>query len=254
MKLFKRYNAFIVIKITSRKVLIALMLIICALSFTISHYLLPLPKEKTPSFIGTVVIDPGHGGIDGGTHDHQGLLEKHINLEVSLLIRKELEEKGVRVVMTRHEDVSLDSKSKLKASRHRKDLDARRMIINGSNADLFVSVHVNANPRLPGQRGTYIFYSKKQEKSKGLALDLAKSVDDIVNKNYLENENLYPQVLKNSSYYILNTASIPGVIFEIAFITNPQDKQLLQDETYKRMVALAVSQGVVKCLLEEKKK
>src|SRR5690606_38634704 len=79
-----------------------------------------------------IVVDPGHGGIDGGAGKKGDVLEKDINLNIALKLKRELLVEGFRVVLTREQDVSLEGLSNIKASRYRRDLDARKKIIDGN--------------------------------------------------------------------------------------------------------------------------
>ncbi|MDK2985492.1 MAG: N-acetylmuramoyl-L-alanine amidase [Clostridia bacterium] len=202
---------------------------------------------KENLFIKTVVVDPGHGGIDGGTHDNNGLLEKNINLDVALKLKKILEKENVKIIMTRTSDVSLEDKSDLNSSRYKKDLDARKDIINSSNADVFVSIHVNANPRQLHTRGTIVFYHPKSCKGKELAKTINDSIETTIFKNYLQDDSLKGEVLPQN-YFILRETHVPGVLVEIGFLTNPEDKKLLQDEEYKERIAKAIGYGIMKYL------
>ena len=106
----------------------------------------------------TIVIDPGHGGIDGGTN-FGDTLEKDINLEVGLRLRDLLINKGATVVMTREIDESLDDHIVGNGSRHREDLNTRVRIINESKADLFISIHVN-HSKNEERLGPMVLYNK----------------------------------------------------------------------------------------------
>lgn len=197
----------------------------------------------------TIVIDPGHGGIDGGTHDGRGFLEKDINLEVALKVKSYLKASNAKVIMTREKDVSLENKSNLNSSRYRRDLNARKSIVNNNNTDVFVSIHVNANPRDRSDRGAIVFYYPNAEESKKLAQSIAGSINNMVYKEYLNlssiNTPVYPRNL-----YILRETKTTGVLVEIGFITNPQDKKLLQDEEYKKRMAIAICNGVIEYLCQ----
>jgi N-acetylmuramoyl-L-alanine amidase len=190
-----------------------------------------------------IVVDPGHGGIDSGAHDRMGLMEKDINLDVSLRVKKILESRSAKVIMTRDRDVSLEDRSDLNASRYRRDLDARKDIINRNYVDVFVSIHVNISPGNPGTRGAIVFYNPLSTEGKKLARYVAKSIDDIVYRDFLKNSTLYTKI-RTDDYYILRETKVPGVLVELGFLTNPQDKKLLQDKKFKDRIALAISEGV----------
>jgi N-acetylmuramoyl-L-alanine amidase len=193
-----------------------------------------------------IVIDPGHGGIDGGTSDKTGLLEKDINLDVSLKLKKELLVEGYGVIMTREKDESLENLSSINASRYRRDLNVRKTIINENEPLAFASIHVNSSKK-SGARGIKIYYFPTSTEGKRLAESIAKSVDINLYGKFLKDDNLRAEVLPED-YFILRETKYPGALVEIGFITNPEENKLLQDEGYKEKVAFAIKKGIVEYL------
>lgn len=191
----------------------------------------------------TIAIDPGHGGIDGGTGENFGLLEKNINLDISLKLRNYLND-DFYVIMTREKDVSLENKSGLNSSRYKKDLHARKSIINSNNCALFISVHVNANPYNADTRGVMIFYYKGSKASKLLAKKIKQSVDKLLVK-HLHNYAAFKSRVLPNDYYVLKETNCPGVLVEVGFITNNKDRKLLKSKKYREWIAKAISQGVM---------
>lgn len=190
-----------------------------------------------------IVIDPGHGGVDGGTSYGSQLLEKNINLDIALQLRKYLKRKGFYVVMTRDKDISLEDKSDLNDSRYKRDLDARKRIINDGDENIFVSVHVNAYPENVRARGVKIFYYPTSEESASLAKSICTAVNTIVYKKFLKDDHTKAETIPND-YYILRETKNPGVLIEAGFITNAQDRRLLNNEAYKKKVAEAIGEGI----------
>ncbi|RKD30908.1 hypothetical protein BET03_13175 [Thermohalobacter berrensis] len=195
-----------------------------------------------------IVIDPGHGGIDGGTfHRGSGLLEKDVNLDISLKLKKTLNHRKANVILTRDKDISLENKSNINASRYRRDLNARKEIINRNNPDVFVSIHVNANPSNLRQRGAIIFYYPTSDKGKKLAKEISYKIDTIIYKNLLKTNSIKTQVLPGD-YYILRETSSPGVLIEVGFITNPKDRKLLTNPKFQEEIARAICEGIAEYL------
>lgn len=220
------------------------------LSFSLLHKTIDSIVGRNTLFHHTIIIDPGHGGIDGGTYDRDiMLLEKDINLEIALLVKEMLELNDIHVIMTRDEDISLEDKSPLKSTRHQRDLDARRRIIDSNNGCLFVSIHVDARPQNPNARGATIFYNYKSEEGKNMAEEIKKSVDSIVYYDLLNKESIKSRI-QPGNYYILKTTKIPGALVETGFITNLEEKQLFQDLQFKRQIALAIGDGIIRYLLK----
>jgi len=188
-----------------------------------------------------IVLDPGHGGIDGGTNT-EGILEKDINLEVALVLRKLLEKNGVNVIMTRTTDIALDGLNNDSSSRHKRDLLARANIINKASPDNFISIHVNADRRSSKVRGPMVFYYRKSEESKKLAEVLQKSIEDAYRNFGQKIPSRRP--LANSSLFLLCNTRVPGVIIEMGFLSSPDDKNLLVSKEFQRAIAEAIVQGL----------
>lgn len=189
----------------------------------------------------TVVVDPGHGGIDGGANK-DGVLEKDINLQVGLKLRESLEERGLRVVMTRETDVSMESKSNLNASRYRRDLHGRKTVID-QEADLFVSLHVNSFTKNPKAKGIYVFHYEGATKSQALATAIQQGLASVLEEKY-PGEGIRVRV-ESGDYYLLRESAAQGVIVEMGFITNPEERARLQEATYQETLAKAIADGII---------
>lgn len=193
----------------------------------------------------TIVIDPGHGGIDGGASLGEHFHEKDINLAVSLKLRELLTAAGANVILTRDRDISLENKSDLQSSRYRRDLDARRDIVNNSKADIFVSIHSNCFRADPKSKGAIVFYHSESEEGKKLALSVAGSIDSIVYKDYLKSDSLKSKVLPES-LFILRASRVPGILLETGYMTNQEEGRLLRQDDFQSVMAEAVLEGLRK--------
>jgi N-acetylmuramoyl-L-alanine amidase len=187
---------------------------------------------------GVIVIDAGHGGVDGGAN-RDGLLEKNINLSLALKLKTHLEEKGYAVILTRDKDVSLDSLNNSSSSRHKRDLIARADIINAGSAQLFLSIHVNSLTSDPAENGSIVFYSRRFMQSKALADFMQKQLNGIK----IGSHNRKRQVPLFNRYYILGSSNIPGVLIETAFITNHREKEMLATDGFLNALAVAIAEG-----------
>jgi N-acetylmuramoyl-L-alanine amidase len=194
-----------------------------------------------------VMIDPGHGGVDGGAYDGDKLLEKDINLEISLKLREFLEKEGVTVKMTRSSDISMDRYSDLQSSRYRRDLDGRKRLINKSGAQLLISIHTNACPSDTGVRGMVVFYYPGLEKGMELAEEVTACLDSMVYKDLLKYEEGLTRMMPYD-LYVLRETHMPGILVEVGFMTNPEDKKLISDSRYKERAAEAICKGIVNFL------
>ncbi|WP_306417026.1 N-acetylmuramoyl-L-alanine amidase CwlD [Halobacillus sp. Marseille-P3879] len=203
---------------------------------------------SSPLFGKVVVIDPGHGGPDAGASGSNGTEEKVITLNMSHYLRDYLQEAGAIVYLTREDDRDLSddpisTKYGSLSARKAEDIRNRIDIINDSDADLYVSIHLNASTS-SGWRGAQTFFNPNKEDSKRLA----KTVQDEIRDN-LENTNRKPAGLRN--IYILKHADPPGVLVEGGFLSNPQERELLESEDYQRKVAASIYRGILKYTTDE---
>lgn len=184
----------------------------------------------------TVVVDSGHGGIDPGKTSAGGVLEKDINLAIAFELKKELEDNGIKVIMTRESDEGLYDKSD--KNKKAVDLKKRCAIINESGAKLAISVHQNSYTD-KNVSGAQVFYYKKSEQGKIFAEFIQESL-----KNNLDSSN--NRVAKyDNTYYILLHTQIPVVIAECGFLSNDEEAAKLSDKEYQNRVANALCLGIL---------
>ena len=190
----------------------------------------------------TVVIDAGHGGIDGGvTGKTSGVKEADINLEVAKKIKKLFDSAGVKAVMTRETSAGLYGA--LSKGFKLRDLQARVKIADDVYADAFISVHMN-NCGDDARRGAQVYFKPESEKSKLLAESLSKSI------SALKGSARDCQTVAGD-YYVLNNSSCPAVICECGFLSNAEDEALLQSDDYLESIAYAVFAGAIDFLAEK---
>ncbi len=187
-----------------------------------------------------VVIDPGHGGDDGGCIGVDGTLEKDINLEISKELEKLFTKNGYTVIMTRNEDADLcdRSKSTIKA-RKNSDLKKRVEIINNSNCSLLISVHINQYSS-PEIFGAQVFYNKNDEVSE----KYAKSVMEELRKTDEKNRRVAKDIPNKN--LIFSNIKTPGILVECGFLSNPEECEKLKSKEYRQKIAQAIYDGTVK--------
>ncbi|MCK8827396.1 N-acetylmuramoyl-L-alanine amidase [Natroniella acetigena] len=196
--------------------------------------------ETNPLADRTIVIDPGHGGIDGGT-SYNNLLEKNLNLEVGLKLRELLEARdNLTVIMTRDEDTALDHLNQYSRSRHQRDLMARIDIVNQEEVDLFISLHIDARTGQPGMQGPTVLYYPRHRQNQKVAEILQKHLNQIEYPNF----NPPAHHARQRDFYILKAKKTPGVIIELGFITNHLNRKLLQQDTYQQALVKAIYEGI----------
>lgn len=190
-----------------------------------------------------IYIDPGHGGPDGGAVG-SNTLEKDISLSISLIIRDYLQEQGALVLLTRDEDVDLaDENTKGYSRRKGEDLKKRVNIINESEADLYLSIHLNA---IPSSRwsGAQTFYNGRYIENE----HIAKYIQDELRKN-LENTNRVAKPI--DGVYLLKNVKKPGALVEVGFLSNPEEEKLLSKKVYQEKVAASIYNGVLRYFSNE---
>jgi N-acetylmuramoyl-L-alanine amidase len=185
-----------------------------------------------------ILIDPGHGGMDGGTVSKRGTLEKNINLSIALKLRTVLNSAGYAVVMTREEDKGLYRTIYPVEKMKYEDLTNRCNLKRDSNCDLFISVHQNdfAEQKYSGAQVWYC----KSDKSKLLAQIIQRNL----NKD-LKNNNKREEKYSGNAYKILRChCTIPSIIVECGFLSNHKEDIQLSDEKYQQMIAESIGESI----------
>lgn len=185
-----------------------------------------------------IVIDPGHGGMDGGGKSKSGILEKDINLSISLKTKTALESKGYKVVMTRSEDIGLYSEGKKVREKKREDLDNRVKIKKDSNCDAFVSIHQNMFPQ-KSCKGAQV-WSANNQVSQRLGTIIQQKFKDEVDQN-----NKRVSKVAKKEYKILNDGyEGASVIVECGFLSNEEESVLLSKDEYQDKIATAIVNAI----------
>jgi N-acetylmuramoyl-L-alanine amidase len=198
---------------------------------------------STPLSGKVIAIDAGHGGPDGGAVSREGIIEKHINLAISLYLRDYLQQAGALVVMTREEDKDL-ADPEVRGSRKRQDIFRRVELVNNKNADILISIHMNSIPS-SRWRGAQSFYYPNHEDNKMLATFIQEEI-----KHNLENTDREAKTVK--TVYLLKALKIPSALVEVGFLSNPEESRLLADEKYQKKMAAAIYRGILRYTSGEK--
>lgn len=228
---------------TLKFALFTILLILCALLLNGIGYHFDARTASVP-VAPTVLIDPGHGGEDGGAVGINGCVEKNINLEISLILRDLLQMSGIDAVMTRSEDIMLYD-SAAPGKKKAQDLKNRVMMAEELNAALTVSIHMNTYPSEKCS-GAQVYYSPNTEESKTLAEGIRSSFI-----NNLQPQNQRQTKEATSAIYLLHNIKTPAVLVECGFISNREEAQLLCDSSYQHKVALAIYSSIIEHLNKE---
>ena len=228
------------------------------------------PRRKSARKL--VVVDPGHGGKDPGTSAN-GVVEKTINLNVGLLLERELKARGFDVIMTRRTDVYLK-------------LQERTDIANNADADLFISVHVNALPARKSTSGFEIYImalptdkdalnlakieNREYVEGKGVDVEnvdrrtemLLRILGDMQQNNKISEstdfaaalfqagrrENIPMKRVAQAPFFVIRGSGMPAVLLETGFCTNANEAKLLLDPSYQQRIARAMANGAANYL------
>lgn len=192
----------------------------------------------------TIVIDPGHGGPDGGAVGADETSEKEIALEVAKKLRDYLQQAGALVYMTRETDQDLAHPDTKGLSRRKsEDIRNRLKFIHEKEADFFISIHLNAIPSTVWH-GAQTFYYPKFEESK----HLSKMIQAEIIRNL---QNTTRSALAINGIYLLKYAEVPGSLVEIGFLSNVKERENLKKDDYQRKMAISIYQGILRYVTEE---
>ena len=204
-------------------------------SYKLSEWTADVVKEQVSEIDKSnpvIIIDPGHGGEDPGKVGINDILEKDINLQISMKVRDLMEEVGIEVVMTREDDKVPERK--------KEDLENRVELINKTRPTIALCIHQNSYTS-PEIFGAQVFYHTKTAEAVDIATLVQESLRAIDTNNTRE-------IKKNDTYYMLKFSEVPTIIVECGFLTNPTEAQKLATEEYQDEVAFAICEGIVKWL------
>ena len=189
--------------------------------------------SKTLPLLGKVIyIDAGHGGKDPGAI-YKDLKESDLNLIYSKEIGKKLEDFGATIYYIRDDDYDLSISSK---RRKKSDLNNRIKLINNSNSDIYLSIHMNSE-QTGVWYGPQVFYSNVNKSNKILAKEIAKE---------LKNNNLSTRKISLiKDKYMYDNIKIPGVLIEVGFLSNSSDRYKIQKDEYINKFSLVIAKSIV---------
>lgn len=215
-------------------------------------FLIQYPIQKTdtaweswslPLSGETIVLDPGHGGPDGGAVGSDDTEEKDISLEVSKILQDYLQQSGALVYLTRETDTDLAAEdTKGLSNRKTEDIRNRLKFIDDKGADFFVTIHLNALSQSEWH-GAQTFYHPETDGSQHLAKMIQSQIID-----NLENTKRTPLA---NNMYLLKHAEVPGSLVEIGFLSNGKELELLKQKDYQHQMAESIYQGILRYATEE---
>ena len=217
-----------------KKLLFLCFLLSLLLTF-ITVYASSHKESNDLQLLGKVIyIDPGHGGRDSGTM-YRNVLEKDLNLEISLQLEQELGKRGAIVYLTRNKDEDLSSV--YDARKKRGDLYRRILLISDKekSVDLYLSIHINwyDNPYWGGAEVLYHPINKNNKILGGIIM------------NNFQKDLHTKRTLKRTNLYMYKNLSVPGVLIECGFLSNYQDRTSMQEKEYQKLIAKSITKSVI---------
>ena len=205
--------------------------IIVAVFIALLMIKVPVMAEEVSK--GIVLIDAGHGGIDGGAQSKNGTIEKDINLQISKRLKERLEKEGYKVYMTREEDKELSPKKV-------KDLEARCKMKIETKCDVFISIHQN---KFNSEKcfGAQVWYASNEKSMK-----LAKYVQDSLKERVKDNNKRLEKPAKEQYKILRDKYDGACLIVECGFLSNNEEEQRLKSESHQNQIVDGITIGINK--------
>lgn len=190
-------------------------------------------KDNNLSLLSKVIyLDAGHGGADSGAF-YKNVKESDLNLKIVNKVMNLLRQDGAIVYLTRYGDYDLSVSNAW--NRKRSDLSRRANIINQSNCDLYLSIHLNAEDS-GILHGAEVYYDTINPENKKIA--------EIFQEEFKKNLNTDRDYKENSTKYLQRRVSRPGVLLEVGFLSNASERALLKSDTYQNKIATVIRNAV----------
>ncbi len=216
-----------VINLLKYKIYVLLLFLVSLISINIVY------ANNSLELVGRVIyIDPGHGGADPGA-TYKNIKESDINLEISLKLKRELEKNGAIVYITRDKNIDLSSN---KYSRKRSDIVNRIKLINDSDCDLYLSIHLNSETSSVWYGGQ-VFYDDVNPSNIVLAEEIQKQLK--------KNTNTKRDIEEIKDILLNRKINKVGVLVELGFLSNANDRYLLRRPEYQEKLSKSITKGVI---------
>ena len=187
----------------------------------------------------TVVVDPGHGGVDGGAAAADGTLERDLNLEIGRRVADLLQFAGMPAVLTRTTEEAIHTEGDTIRERKVSDTRNRVSLVNGTENALLLSIHQNSLPSSPGTHGAFVFWNGEPG-----AEEAAEAVQTVLNETVNQGNEKEARRIADS-VYLMNHVTAPGVLVECGFLSNAAETERLKDPAYQTRLAAAITAGVL---------
>lgn len=223
--------------VLSRKKVLIWFVVFVLLGLTIFAGISLSQASASPKTKLVVCIDAGHGGRDGGcVGTVTGAKESDLALSISKKLADYLTKNNFAVVMTRENENGLYGDGK---NKKQEDMEARKKIINSSNADLVISIHLNSFSD-SSVCGAQVFYDASDDNSKKFAEDVQATLSGMLASSNKQ--------VKTGDFFLLQCRDVPSVLVECGYLSNPNEEALLITDRYQQKVAYSLYCGVLKFL------
>jgi len=227
-------------------VLVLILLIATQLTQTRrEHDSIPAVGERSPGI--TLIIDPGHGGADGGARSPGGLRESEVNLDIALRLDLLMGLFGVRTIMTRDsEDITYSAEATTFRAKKNEDLRRVTTLANSTENAVFISIHQNMYTA-PEPFGAQVLFARTAG-SREFAESMQKLMISALNP-----ENYRPAAAVPGRVFIMNNIKHPAILIECGFFSNPDEEALLKTDEYRLKIATVIAAGFMqnKNLIED---
>lgn len=200
--------------------------------YTVSFF--SVRADNLPLLGKVIYLDAGHGGLDPGAL-YKSIKEKDINLEIVYVLKQILEEKGATIYLTRYGDYDLSLPNAI--NRKRSDLSRRANMINESMCDLYLSIHLNAESS-SSWNGAQVFYDDVNDSNQKLA--------KILQNEFKKNTTTKRDYKLTNEMYMYKRIKIVGVLIEVGFLSNPNERYILRQKWYQKKVSNIITNGIIK--------
>ncbi|QGG47148.1 N-acetylmuramoyl-L-alanine amidase family protein [Heliorestis convoluta] len=240
-----------------RKMLLLFSFFVLILLGFMTYWFLGLPlssgkREAPPSAISplqgkTILVDVGHGGVDGGASKGDSFLEKDMNLQMALQLQKTLQQHGAITFLSRDSDRDLSGVNPNDRRRNTLDLTNRIRWANQVGGDIFLSLHMNSSQssRVRGALLLYYKHVKENSDAERLARHLQRELNYFYSA-YAHKGEIYKHEPIKGNYFVLKHTKMPAVIVEMGFVTNAEDRKIFQQESFQEEFCEAIVKGLIK--------
>lgn len=195
----------------------------------------PTPPVSHQNRMPVIVLDAGHGGVDGGATSADGVLEADINFDITMTLKGLFEDAGSQVILTRGRREGIFVNGENISVSKKQDMEMRKQIIRAANADLVLSIHQNAFPDARAH-GAQVFFQKDTG-----AEAWADAVQDQLAQALQDGNKRRPQ----EGDFFIRVGEVPAVLVECGFLSHPTEGKRLQDPAYQKQLADAILQGTL---------